>query len=267
MLKAALVGGLLASLALLFACDDDSNNADSTSTAPDNTAADQPTVAPPTATAEAALPLERYHYSASLTLRETKPDAPKEVVISTEGDYQAPDAHALTHTIRTGTDVYARSAIKIGDRAWYRISQGSWLSVPADDARLTSLASTAFSPLREGFLGGSRFAEVRKNVRRLTSTVEPVNGISANHYRVDEQGRDFILDFLLNDPADPNVQDLAWDVWLAESGDWPVRLVATGTTVAPYPALEELSLQAPVTWELRIEITRPNDPALVVAAP
>jgi hypothetical protein len=34
-----------------------------------------------------------------------------------------------------------------------------------------------------------------------------------------------------------------------------------------HPALDQLDLQAPIRWELRIEISRPNDPALVVAPP
>ncbi|MEX1255626.1 MAG: hypothetical protein WEE64_14920 [Dehalococcoidia bacterium] len=262
---AALIGGLLLSLTLVAGCDGDDGDADPTATAPSSSPVEEQSA--PAPTAESALPLDRYHYVASLTLRETKPDGAEEVVISTEGDYQSPDRHALTHTIRSGSDVYARSAVMMGDRAWYRISQGAWLPVTREDARLTSLASTAFSPLRQGFLGGPSFADVQKNVRRLTPTVESVNGVSANHYNVDAAGREFVLGFLLDDANQPDVQDLAWDLWLADDGDWPVRLVASGTTAAGYAGLDELQLEAPVTWELRIDISRPNDPALAIAAP
>jgi hypothetical protein len=258
-----LLGGLLLSLTLV-ACDDGDGSGDPTATAPPTDAIEEQ--AAPSATPESALPLDRYHYVALLTLRETRPEGAREVVISTEGDYQSPDRHAFTHSIRAGSEVYARSAVVMGERAWYRLSQEAWQPVTRQDDRLTSLAATAFSPLREGFLGGPSFDEVRKNVRRLTPVVEQVNGVPADHYEVDALGREFVLGFLLDDGS-PDVQDLAWDLWLAADGGWPVRLVASGTMAAGSPALDELELAAPVTWELRIDISRPNDPALAVAAP
>jgi hypothetical protein len=261
-----LLGGLLLSLTIIAACDDDGDSADPTATAPSTDTAEQQSATPVTVTPESALPLERYHYVASLTLRETKPEGAKEVVISTEGDYQSPDRHAFTHTIRAGSEVYARSAVVMGDRAWDRLSQGPWQPVAREDSRLASLAGTAFSPLRGGFLGGPSFDEVRTNVRRLTPVVEQVNGVTADHYNVDAAGREFVLGFLLDD-ASQNVQDLAWDLWLSEDGSWPVRMVASGTMTSGSSALDELKLAAPVTWELRIDVSRPNDPALAIAAP
>ncbi len=263
---AAFAGGLLFSLALATACSDDGDSTP-TATLP---ASEAGTAAPTqalTPTPESALPLDRYHYAASLTLRETKAGAPREVVISTEGDYQAPDRHAFTHAIRSDGQAYARSTVIMGERAWLRQAQGPWQPIGRGDGRLTALASAAFSPLRPDFLGGDHFADVRKDVRRLPSTPEAVNGVRANHYRIDAAGREFLQTFLPEKPVEAGAQNLAWDLWLAEDGDWPVRLTASGSITGGSPALDELHLEAPLTWTLRIEVSRPNDPALVIAAP
>jgi hypothetical protein len=254
---AAVTGGLFV-LALVTACNGDDYGAAPTETAPAATGT------PETAS---ALPLDRFHYAATLTLREQQPADASEVIISTEGDYQSPDRNAFTHTIRTGKDTFARSAVVVGETAWLRVADGPWQEMARSDGQVESLIGAAFSPLRPSFLGGPSFDEAKESARRITPASESVNGVPANHYQVGAAGREFIQAFLSDDQLVQRVQGLTWDLWLADDGAWPVRLVATGGVDVGHPALDQLDLQAPIRWELRIEISRANDPALVVGPP
>ena len=255
---AAVAGGLLLAL-LLAGCRS------SSSPAPTAT----PTAPPPTPTAEAsALPLVRFHYVASLTLRETGADAGgDEVVISTEGNFESPDRHAFIHIIDLGEDTVIRSAVIIGEEAWIQADGEPWRATTRDDPELAELLAVAFTATRPQFLGGPEFQRVQESVRRLPSTEELVNGVATNHYQVGQAGREFVEAFLVPEGLVGNLADLAWDLWLAEEGGWPVRLVASTTVINPVDVLQELDLEAPVHWELRIDISRPNDPELSVMPP
>jgi hypothetical protein len=63
------------------------------------------------------------------------------------------------------------------------------------------------------------------------------------------------------------VSDLDWQLWIAQDGGWPVRLLATSTVDTDADLLDEFSLEPPTAWELRVEVSRPNDPTLTVVAP
>ena len=255
---AAVAGGLLLAL-LLAGCRS------SAAPAPTPT----PTALPPTPTAEVgALPLVRFHYVASLTLRETGVDAGgDEVVISTEGNFESPDRHAFIHIIDLGEDTVIRSAVIIGEDAWLQADGEPWREAARDDPELADLLAVAFTATRPQFLGGPEFRLVQESVRRLPSTEELVNGVATNHYQVGQAGREFVETFLVPEELVGNLADLAWDLWLAEEGAWPVRLLASTIVINPVDVLQELDLEAPVHWELRIDISRPNDPELSVMAP
>ena len=255
---AAVAGGLLLAL-LLAGCQS------SAAPAPTPT----PTALPPTPTAElSALPLVRFHYVASLTLRETGVDAGgDEVVISTEGNFESPDRHAFIHIIDLGEDTVIRSAVIIGEDAWLQADGEPWRATTRNDTELADLLAVAFTATRPQFLGGPEFRLVQESVRRLPSTEELVNGVATNHYQVGQAGREFVETFLVPEELVGNLADLAWDLWLAEEGAWPVRLLASTTVINPVDVLQELDLEAPVYWELRIDISRPNDPELSVMPP
>src|SRR3989304_1486390 len=73
----------------------------------------------PTAEGAGALPLERFHYAASMTIREIRADGvPGEVVVSTDGDFQGPDRHAFTYTTKIGDLTVQESVVIIGLLAW-----------------------------------------------------------------------------------------------------------------------------------------------------
>ena len=215
-----------------------------------------------------ASPLVRFHYVAALTLREEVADgAPSEIVVSTEGDVQAPDRHAFTYSIRRDDSVLERSVVIIGEQAWFRRADGGWAETSPDDPRVAALPSAAFSGVRPTFLSGPTFLGVRESVRRLPSTRETVNGVAASHYRVESAGQEYFEYFPADDRLAQRVQDLRWELWLAEDGGWPVRLLLSGTISADLPILDELDLRPPTFWELRIDVSRPNDPSLAVVAP
>ncbi len=215
-----------------------------------------------------ALPLERFHYVAALTLREeVAGGVASEIVVSTEGDVQAPDRHAFSYSIRRDDSVLKRSVVIIGAQAWFRRADGVWTETSPDDPRVAELPSAAVSGVRPTFLGGPTFLSVRESVRRLPSTRETVNGVAASHYRVESAGQEYFEYFPTDDQLLQRVQDLRWELWLAEDGGWPVRLLLSGTITADLPILDELDLQPPTLWELRVDVSRPNDPSLAVVAP
>lgn len=256
---AALAGGLLLTL-LLAGCRSDYSYYQ----------APTPTAPPPTPTAEggSALALERFHYVASLTVREKKADGEaSEVVVSTEGDFQSPDRHAFTYTIQLAGGTIGRSVVIIGQKAWLRLGDEPWREGNRDDPEVSDLLSIAFSALRPGFLGGPEFHRVRESVRRLPPTEESANGVPANRYQVGSPGREFFESFLADEELRQKAQDFDWELWLAQDGAWPVRLLASATITADLAFLNDLDLEAPTYWQLRIDISRPNDPTLAVVAP
>jgi hypothetical protein len=254
----ALAIGVAVLVALLaFACDDNGDKAPPASTA---------TPTPPPL--EETLPLERFRYAATLTLRERgAASEAREVIISTEGTFQSPDRHAFTYSTTWGGGSLTESAVIIGDQVWVRRGDGAWRESTGDDGQASELLSNAYTSFEPNFLGGAEFDEVRENVRRLPSADELVNGVLTSHYQVGPAGLAFLEAFLGGEGLSSDVEDLSWELWLAQDGGWPVRLLAKATITSDLKILEELNLRAPSTWVLRIDVSQPNDPALVVAAP
>jgi hypothetical protein len=91
--------------------------------------------------------------------------------------------------------------------------------------------------------------------------------VAASHYRVEAAGQEYFEYFPTDEQLLQRAQDLRWDLWLAEDGGWPVRLLLSGTITTELSILDELSLQPPTFWELRVDVSRPNDPSLAVVAP
>ncbi len=224
----------------------------------------------PTATVvgAGAIPLERFHYVASLTVSGAASGGDQnELLVSTEGDFQWPDRHSFSYTTQLGDGVMTEKVVIVGEKAWYQRADEGWRETTPDDAVVATLLDTAYSPVQPQFLGGAEFDRVRVNVLNLPSTQEFINAVRADHYQVDAEGLEFMQSFLGGRQALYDVDDLAWDLWLATDGAWPVRLLMSGTVVDEVEFLEQLGLSAPTTWELRIDVSRPNDPALSITAP
>jgi hypothetical protein len=224
--------------------------------------------AAPTPAPTGPLPLERFHYVASLTLQEARfaADA-RRVAISTEGDFQWPDRHAFSYSTQFGTTVIRQSVVVIGGEAWLREGEEPWRRVTQDELSSTGLLSSAFTTIRPGFIVGGEFERVRESVPNLPSTEEAANGVPADRYTVGVAGQDYLRAFLEDDQLLSAVRDVSWELWLARDGGWPVRLLAKATIVSPLPVLTQLALPLPTLWELLIDVSRPNDPTLTIVAP
>jgi hypothetical protein len=250
---AAVIGGFLV-VALLDACG-------GTSPPPENTVVPTPTV-------QSAVPLDRFHYVASVILEEQRREpGGNKLEVRTEGDFQAPDRHSLTYTERFGDLSFVRSLVLIGDEAWFRENDGAWQPVTLADPRVAAVLSTAFTAIRPNFLGGPAFDQARASIKRLYSTEEEVNGLATNHYVVGDPGREYFSELLADQDFLQKVRDLNWGLWLAIDGDWPVRLQANATVTSDLQLLQDLNLTAPTSWTLSVDISRPNDPALTIAPP
>lgn len=214
-----------------------------------------------------ALPLERFAYQASLTLREGGGEDALELFVTTEGIYVGPDSHAFTYRTELGEGKMEQRLVMIGQDAWYRSGDGAWQKTSLEDTRVAELLEVAFSALRPDFLGGAEFERVRANVLSLPSTEEFVNSIRAYHYEVGPEGRGYLEQLQVGEEGLRSANDLEWDLWLARDGSWPVRLQATGTVAVDLTILKTLELEAPTQWTIRIDVSRPNDPELRIAAP
>ncbi|MCH8026010.1 MAG: hypothetical protein IH866_04365 [Chloroflexi bacterium] len=264
--QAALAGGLML-VVFVSACSGESG-ADPAPTA--STVEPAVSGAEPTATVvgAGAIPLENFHYVASLTMSGAASGGdPNKLFVSTEGDFQWPGRHAFTYTTQLGDGVLIESVVIIGEKAWYRRADDAWRQTTLDDPAVATLLDAAYSPVRPQFLSGPEFDRVRVNVLNLPSTQEFINAVRADHYLVDAEGQAFIQSFLGGSQYLSNVEDLAWDLWLATDGSWPVRLLMSGTVVGELEILERLDLQAPAAWEVRVDVSRPNDPALSIESP
>lgn len=257
---AALVGGLLLGFAIV-ACGD-SGESD-----PRPTATVLPATPTPTAQNGSALPLQRYHYVASFAIQSKGRRQASKVEITTEGNFESPDKHAFTHTVGFGALELGDKLVLIGNDAWLKRGDARWRKTARDGQGVRELLLAAFSPARAGFLGGERYDDLRDAVRRLASTEETVNGVASNHYQVSAEGAAFFEAFLADERLLANVEDLSWDIWLAQDGGWPVRVRASSTVTADLQINKTLEVPAPAVWELRIDISRPDDPRLAVRPP
>jgi len=255
-MTAAVLGGLLLVALLLAGCGEGEV---------ENLPEATPTASPePSSLTD----LERYHYTATLSLKGSKPDgSPNEVSVTTEGDYEKPDRHSFTYTTQLPGAATRQSAVVIGEQMWFRNGDDPWTLAMPDDPQAERLLSVTFSPINPGFLGGEEFRQARDSVQRLPGILEFVNELRAYHYIVGPEGMEYFQDFLVTEPVTLDLQDQRWDVWLAQDGAWPVRIQTTGTVRNDIPILQQLDFKAPTEWTLRIDISRPNDPALTVQAP
>jgi hypothetical protein len=254
-MMAALLGGLLL-LGVIAGCG----------------GSDEPGVADVTATVSpepsALVELDRYHYSATLLVTGRRPDgAANNFGVTTEGDFQAPDRHSFTYTTQIAGATVRLSAVVIGERIWLRNGDDPWQETSPNDPEALRLLGVTFSPINAGFLGGPSFRQARAAVQRLPSTLEFANEVRAYHYAVGAAGAQYFDQLLVPEPDTLQLQNMSWDVWLAQEGAWPVRLQATGTVTNDIPILQDLDLVPPTDWTLLVNVSRPNDPELSVQAP
>jgi hypothetical protein len=256
------MGGLL-----LFssACDEASKTSSASPPASENSnVVDAPPI--PHAPAPTSIPLERYRYDATLTLTESGRDRDA-VSVSTTGRYVSPDRHSVIYTIKLadGTE-FEQRLVAIGQRAWFKVYGSQWKRTNLQDRAVQNLLTTAFTPMRSDFLGGSGLMRVQESVQDLHGVPESINGVEAIHYDVDATGK-ALLDTFLPPEAASAAHGVKWDLWLAEEGGWPIQIQARFDIEQKSGLLSGLGLRPPAAWKLLIEISKPNDPGMMIYPP
>jgi len=212
-----------------------------------------------------ALPLQRYRYDATLTLTEERRSG-EVVSVGTTGRFVSPDRHAMIYMMELadGSEIEQR-LVAIGPRVWIKAGP-RWRLTSMRDRQVLDLIETAFSPLRSEFLTRESLTAVQDSVQDLYGSPETVNGVRALHYRVDSAGADLLKTFLPPD-AFSTARAVAWDLWLARDGGWPVRIQGTFAIPKRTELLNGLGLRAPARWKLVIDVSTPNDPSLMIYPP
>lgn len=153
------------------------------------------------------------------------------------GDVVRGTGFSMRFTGRAGTTPV--SYLQRDSRAWLGIARGGWLSiVPPDPGRSGSfpffLPSTYYNAIDRQWAEGAK----------LVGT-ELVNGVSADHWRVDPK----LLIAQAGDLGFVGARSWSLDMWVAHSGGWLVRAAFRGT-IGQGASTEAFSQQ--------LDITRPN---------
>jgi hypothetical protein len=146
-----------------------------------------------------------------------------------EFSYVAPDRWSVVVSVGSKE---CGSYVVIGSQAWYKDAESTeWTEEPASDE------FASFSP--------QDFCEVVQGLPLSMELAgeEAVNGVETVHYQISEETS--MYEWLVGEVS----PEYSYDVWLAENGNWPVKLI--------YDAECEMS------WE----ISDLNDPSIVVEAP
>lgn len=131
--------------------------------------------------------------------------------LNIQGAYVRPDRSQVTMKV-AGEDI---TVITIGDKEWTRKGTLPWAA-----SAVTPGSSVAFSP--------DDLCELTRAlllVEGLTGEPETVDSVKTRHYRADNAALSALAN-LFGDAAelvDPP-QSFTTDIWLAEEGQWPLRL-------------------------------------------
>lgn len=137
-----------------------------------------------------------------------------------EGAFITPDRSSVVMTV--GGDEFG-SFIQIGSQSWSKVAGlTDWMEQPA-----TEESESPFSPMDPCESAGE---DLSSALSQLEGKKETVNGIKAVHYHLDEADPTLLQD-ILGETEDLSElpEEFTMDVWLAEDGNWPVRLSEEGS--------------------------------------
>lgn len=166
--------------------------------------------------------------------------------IQLEGAFVAPDR---SQTIMRFQDEELELRA-IGNQSWVRIGT-TWqeqAEPPQEGTILTP--ETVCEDLVENLAPSLQGAE---------AVEETINGIESRRYHLDEADLEGLPELLGTEAETELPTDFAVDVWLAEDGDWPVRLQVK--------AADEEDSGQPVSLELFMEFTDINDRSIEIEPP
>jgi len=179
-----------------------------------------------------------------------------------EGAYVAPDRSWDKMTL--GGKPFAE-VIQIGDRSWFRMGEMDWTEsgaeLPSQEEGVTSQISVTVSSPTELLCEGSP-VELMSTVPGLRTEKETINGIKAVHYHIDEADLRLLAALFGEGEGAEEMPESAtgtMDVWLAEDGNWPVRVEGE----VSYTDEEGRS----ITFDVCMEIKDINDPDIEIEPP
>lgn len=183
--------------------------------------------------------------------------------MTVEGAYVAPDRSWDRMTL--GGKPFAE-VIQIGDRSWFRLGGMDWTEsgaeLPSQEEGVTSQVSVTISPTSPEALCEISTIDVMSTVEGMEPQKETVNDIKALHYHIDEADLRLLAALFGEGEGAEEIPESAtgtMDVWLAEDGDWPVRLEAE----IRYTDEEG----RPITFDVFMEIKDINDPDIEIEPP
>ena len=166
-----------------------------------------------------------------------------------EGAVIAPDRSSMEMTI--GGHEFG-SFIQIGSQSWMKVSGlTDWTEEPASDSGFL------FSPM--DFCETAE-DDISSALSGLEGENESVNGIEAVHYHIDTADLTLLQNFLGSTEDLGELPDeFNMDVWLAEDGDWPVRM--------SFEASGEDDEGQALSFEILIEFKDFNDSSIKIEPP
>jgi hypothetical protein len=233
-----IVTALVAGSLLLVACDgeeDEEAAPPAAATATEEVVDEDGEEAAPTATEEAededgaaVVPsdladLDSYRYNVELTIEgmggEGMEGFEGPFAIRQEGAFVAPDKHQAKCSFDLGPLSMEEEVITIGGTSWVKSAES-----PSFQEGEPMFCTGDFTP---GEIFGTFPAE---DIESLEGDKDEVNGVDAIHYSVDRAQLDELLALALamgGEGAEDLPEDLEFnvDVWLAEDGGWPVKIL------------------------------------------
>jgi len=166
-----------------------------------------------------------------------------------EGAIIRPDSSSMVMTVG---DHEFGSFIQIGSQSWMKVAGlTDWTEQPADESGFI------FSPMD---LCESTEQDLSTALTQLEGDKETVNGIKTIHYHIDKADLTLLQD-LLGDTEDLGQlpDEFNMDVWLAEDGDWPVRMT--------FKASGEDDNGDSLSFDISVEFKDFNDSSIKIEPP
>lgn len=186
--------------------------------------------------------------------------------LAVEGDFVAPDSHAFSNRFEVGGRLVTRDAVIIGDAAWYREETADWVETTRDDPEVVDLV--AQSSAAPDFLQAQDFV---RGVQVIEGEAESINGVSTIRYIIPPETASAAVDLFAEAflQGGGSLEQFDLTVWLEERSGGLVRaeFVAVGTAEILGETAAELDPDAEVVITLTVNLTRINDPDIIVEPP
>ena len=203
-----------------------------------------PTTGPTAAFAE----LKSYRYAIQLNV-EGADSEQGAFALNVEGAFVAPDRNQVKVNGNLGGLELQEESIIVGDKKWVK-SDGGW------EEGEPTFSTSDFSP--------ASFLEDfdAQQLSALKPTKERINDVASLRYKITRADIESIakLGSLFGDGGDTGElpEDFDIDLWLAEDGRWPVRMIMSATGTAD---------GVPVKFDFSLDVTDVNDKSIEIESP